>query len=496
MEFKLKIKTAPILLSLLILLSCNMSSDQNSSGLEITDENDYYIYSAKVLSFDEQVNQVILDMDFNGDGRKDLLLGAIQPSVKEPLHIVLNNGDGSFTEAAENYLSRQISMYNPVGTTGDFNNDGNLDIILFDRGNGSGISGGFVGDLPWLLLGSGGGNEWQVSTLLQAAVIDAQEVGDFTDDGKLYAHALTTGDIDNDGDLDFFLETGGGYNFIDPCFFINQFAQDGTLSFSIENHLRNPERIDHAVIWGPDDGSNSWRWGAHALIDMDDDSHLDLVSASYRPDDDQQRSVRNRIVLNNGSAQFKFDDNFMLPLSDWNGGYTFSRSLIVEDLNNDTKPDIIINMDRAPMSGDYEYSTTGRYLQIYMNNSNSGSPAFIDDTNVIFGNQTVTLNTQYGGGPNNNSGKMKLIDFDDDGDKDIFVGSVQDIELNPGNPPVYINDGTGAFSMVNFDYFTFSSSPHLKMAYPLDLNRDGTMDFVFLNNKEGSTYFLDVLISK
>jgi hypothetical protein len=71
--------------------------------------------------------------DFNGDGIPDL---AEANNLGSPLSIFLGNGDGTFTETTSPYIgpSPYIGLWSTFVTTGDFNGDGKLDLAATNNG--------------------------------------------------------------------------------------------------------------------------------------------------------------------------------------------------------------------------------------------------------------------------------------------------------------------------------------------------------------------------
>src|SRR5262249_36490555 len=110
--------------------------------------------------------------DFNGDGKLDL---AAANNDSDDISVLWGNGDGTFLDSGANFPSGSPA---PSGiAVGDFNGDGNLDIITCNE----------IGNSVSVLLGTGG------TTFSDAKVSDtgnspeAIVVADFDGDGKLDA---------------------------------------------------------------------------------------------------------------------------------------------------------------------------------------------------------------------------------------------------------------------------------------------------------------------
>src|SRR5262249_9794436 len=113
--------------------------------------------------------------DLNKDGFVDLIgayggCGGADPS----LDVLLNNGDGTFPPPRSYHAGHEPSRV----ATGDFNNDGNLDVIVSDAYNGG----------QQLLLGKGDGT---LQPAIRVPVVNNVfsswdiSVADFNNDGKL-----------------------------------------------------------------------------------------------------------------------------------------------------------------------------------------------------------------------------------------------------------------------------------------------------------------------
>ncbi|GHO49038.1 FG-GAP repeat domain-containing protein [Ktedonospora formicarum] len=116
--------------------------------------------------------------DFNRDGNLDILTANYDDGT---VTVLLGNGDGGFqAQTPRNVEGKYGNVYYKYPwafAVGDFNDDGNLDIVFVDDDS-------FV----WIGLGNGDGN-FQPATLYVApkssVVLLGIAVGDFTNDGNL-----------------------------------------------------------------------------------------------------------------------------------------------------------------------------------------------------------------------------------------------------------------------------------------------------------------------
>jgi hypothetical protein len=115
--------------------------------------------------------------DVNGDGIDDLVV--THNDVNSTVHILLGNGDGTFT-LSPNQLTLGGGNYNV--STGDFNGDGNIDLAFFPSNDGSSII---------IFLGGGTGGFTPGSTVTIPSGIQAYDIGDFNGDGTLDLAILT-----------------------------------------------------------------------------------------------------------------------------------------------------------------------------------------------------------------------------------------------------------------------------------------------------------------
>ena len=114
--------------------------------------------------------------DFNKDGKPDVV--AVNESTSAPVTVALGNGGGGFS--ASNNLSNVNGLRGQAVATGDFNGDGNPDIVAGYTGTGF---------LILVFFGNGSGGFSSPSTFLPSGgltnTIGAVVTADFNGDGKL-----------------------------------------------------------------------------------------------------------------------------------------------------------------------------------------------------------------------------------------------------------------------------------------------------------------------
>lgn len=115
--------------------------------------------------------------DFNGDGKLDL---AVTEEPANTVYILLGNGDGTF--GAETAYTMNKGPY--YLTIGDFNHDGQKDIITANADSGTGSIG--------VLLGNGDGTFQPATTYPAAGDVIYATVQDFNGDDQVDAVAVTS----------------------------------------------------------------------------------------------------------------------------------------------------------------------------------------------------------------------------------------------------------------------------------------------------------------
>jgi len=436
-------------------------------------------YSRAITSpFFGRIDEIVVAMDFNGDGWQDILVGGdgrfgssclVPPNrpLPAPMRVLISKGDGTFRDGTSEVVDRgPDSFFNPVqprGVIADFNNDGRPDIAVFEGGVECGRfpEHTYIGSPPILLL-SGADGKWLVSTALSDAIatFHAERMPQFGP----YLHVLwaSAGDINSDGRVDLWVESSGAQNLGSP-FLMNQ--ADGTFTVDIN-------RLPSNVMHNPP--PEFWRHWGNALADLDDDGRLDIVMGQIRDNDPTHINESSIVVFNDGRGNFPLSNRRLLPPPDFAGGMTGVNALIATDVDGDGRTDLIVTHHRTLTT---EFPDTGRYVQILINR---GGRQFVDDTLARMGDQSATAAPRsplYA--PNllrNQVYRVFAVDVDGDGTTDLAMNAAAPIGWE--SPLVHLNDGTGLFRVMDPDIFTNRELFFGENSVPLDLNGDGVVDFV------------------
>jgi len=297
--------------------------------------------------------------DVNGDGRPDLMVAA--PSG---LSVLLGNGDGTFTPGAQYQYA--ASLGNAAVAVGDFNNDGKLDVAVAGcELNGNGVVEVFLGNGDGTFqqpasypAGTQGVGHTAQQDVIPAAIV----VGDFNGDGQLdivtansnlfgavYLNAsLALGSLSVlSGNKDGTFQPAVNYDIVNtvayPWSMVAQdFNGDGHLDLALADFQNN----EVAVINGNGDGTfaNAVDYPAGkqpagiAVGDFNGDGYPDLVVSN-------QASSNIQVLLNGGTGQFTTAGTFIAQGTFSNAVFdastgTFPDGLAVAAFNANTLPDV------------------------------------------------------------------------------------------------------------------------------------------------------------
>jgi hypothetical protein len=395
----------------------------------------------------------VLSGDVNNDGQADLLVLAATSSA-ESLFLMTSGANGSFTPSSI-YTGNGASIANL--TSGDFNNDGNLDVAFADSNSGSIL----------ILLGNGAG-----SFSTQTIPVTGPQGGGVGSSAQVVA----AGDFNHDGKLDLA---------VSQTYFIAVYPGNGNGTLGTPQFGGVPS-FTHLPLLVPADFNN--------------DAQLDLAIALP----DYNAAL---ILLGNGDGTLASRADTTLAPSEGLGG------AVVADLNNDGKPDIAVAQFNQPLQGSIQgFITTllGNGGGSFQNPSSTQSADIgIDgmvsadftgsgnadlataDVNadggiaVFLGNGSGTFGSpidsfMVGSGTPLNPGPLAAGDFNQDGKTDLIVAS-EDTGNNSSPLYVLLSQGDGMFT-ANFVYnLAYGFVPYVAVA---DFNQDGFLDLAVTTQNE------------
>ncbi len=217
-------------------------------------------------------------IDFDGDGDRDLL---ITGDGAEHIGLFINDGTGTFVDETATRLNATAVGLRTVLTAGDFDGDGDTDVVL-------------AGDSIQLLSNNGNG-KFTVSTIMKGVV----------------GAAVGAADVDGDGDLDLVMVSAGTRR--------DLLLNDSSARF----FSANEEGLPVDVLS---------RTNALALADFDLDGDLDILTAN----DEAWPSSSRGYFQNVGFGRFKDVSESLLP-----NAATVPYDVAVGDVDGDGRPDAV-----------------------------------------------------------------------------------------------------------------------------------------------------------
>ncbi len=351
-------------------------------------------------ALNEYTNQISVG-DVDNDGDIDLLFANggnfFSQGAPQAQRLFINDGDGNFTDESVT----RLNFFGLVrgAEMGDIDDDGDLDIILAQDFNRQ----------PQLFANDGDGFFTNVT---------ATQLPQIT----LGSSRAQFGDIDNDGDLDVYINSGGTSRFGSGQNRI--YTNDGTGNFSDATNALHPignlsEPMD--VIFG----------------DIDGDFDLDVRLGSTG-------NNNSRMLRNDGTGMMTFT-----PAPNDSNCYSY---------------------DFADIDGDGD-------MDLFGANAGAGNTDLLLEND---GNGTyAVISNQVSPNPNVDDNDSKFLDYDNDGDMDLIVA-----RLGTGGERLYNNDGNGNFTQTA-GVFQILNDSSLDIVVA-DLNGDGRLDVVTAQGESGS----------
>jgi hypothetical protein len=425
------------------------------------------------LHYQWQFNQI----DLPGKTGTSLALTNVQLTNAGQYAIVVTNDAGAaskvatltfdptFTKITTGPIVTDVG-YSAGGTWGDFNNDGFLDLFVFNGMDGNAY-------VPFLYRNNGDGTFTKVTSgppVNVAAESTSACWGDYDNDGNLDLYATTTGlnllyhnngngtftritigsvvtdfansgggawvDYDNDGFLDLFVPTIASSTSVHSFLYRNN--GDGTFSTITNSTLVTDLGSFFGGAWG----------------DYDNDGNLDLFVVG---NSDFGFRQPNRLYHNNGDGTFTRVTTGSIATDVAN-----SEVCTWGDYDNDGFLDLFVG------------NSTGQKNFLYHNN---GDSTFTRITNDIVANDAgKAFGCAWG-------------DYDNDGWLDLYVGN----EGNTGNVPtvvnfLYHNNGDGTFTKVTTGSPVNEYSDSWGVTWA-DYDNDGFLD-LFASRGDGRGNYL------
>jgi hypothetical protein len=326
---------------------------------------------------------VVIDLD--KDGNNDLAIAGVFSVASENIAVLLGNGDGTF--GAANYYSTGVTGAHADIKAYDFDNNGNLDIVVANGSNNS-IS---------VLMGAGDGSFGTATTYAMSGDARSITAGNFNADEfpDLAVANLSDG-------VSIFLGTGTGAfdaatNYTagtDPyAVTTGLFNNDSNLDLAVVNNGDDTVSILHGTGTGTFGAATDYAVGDQPFAieakDLNGDSRPDLVTANFA-------SGNVSVLLANVSGSFDTATHFPVGF----GGPAY---LTINDMNGDTEQDIAVasgggNAEFSILLGDgsgsfgdpISYLTEGNPLSLGTGDVNGDSIA-----DLLMGNNGTDINIYF-----------------------------------------------------------------------------------------------------
>ena len=303
--------------------------------------------------------------DIDNDGDIDLFRGSLNGN---DMRLYTNNGYGTFQ------FTTSFNLWDPTSypTLLDISNDGYLDVLSINRWGSVNINngnGGFLG---------------------------ATDLGLFQEQEDVFLHGVSWGDLDNDGDFDFY----GGYSSLtggiptNVCQLNNgngSFTQFDPTSVIVEDTC-----LTTCANW----------------VDYDNDGDMDLYVHNFGCE-----GSLSALYENLGDMQFTRHD-----IIDEAYRYSFANSAIWGDLDNDADLDLFITIENNVFPfGGYDTSATPNNV-LYLNDGNGQFTDILEYPLTIEDSHTAMF-----------------FDHDNDGDLDVLMTRYS--WSNDGYVNLFVNEG-------------------------------------------------------
>ena len=366
--------------------------------------------------------------DVDGDG--DLDLSVANEGISNEVYLNLNDRfvpilTNKFVDADDTYATSWV----------DINNDGQLELLL--GRNLYSFSRGFVQE-------------------------ESIQVDDQVWQGFASMTSASTGDVDNDGDLDLviagstisgllndngtFTNFFGTMNISSPEVEFADINNDGHLDIVDGNNVwflqDTNSQIRHGANWSSDSMTPSYRF---ELGDIDDDGDLDMLAS---------RGCLGMIIYENSNNNFSSSTSY--STSDLGVGGSCLNDLALGDVDGDGDLDLVIGARTG---------TIGNNIRIFRND------------NGIFNLNPIWITTIQADTP-----IIEFGDLNNDGKLDLAVGSRETRTY------VFLNSGNSLLPNPHWVSPNVAETTAVKWA---DLDTDGDLDLIISNSDQSDEIYIN-----
>lgn len=338
-----------------------------------------------------------LPVDYNRDGLLDIVEFPMKgmdgtDNHRENVRFWLGLPDGSFDEDPKNDNRMEGTVYSVVMKYADFNDDGYPDFCSFSSGYDRA---GSTGDYPVVLMSD------------ENCIYHDLRYPEYREPfNTIYGnyHGGTTGDFDNDGDID--------------VLFWNQSDGWGRTSLYLENdgkgnfaEKKGSDLIDFTSFYSTLPDQLPPLYLDCEVVDLNNDGFNDLVMCGHDHDMSDRTVERGYVcppVVLWGNSTGKFGPDYsLLPLPRL--GYGISCAFCFYDFNGDGVKEIIVQK-----SGDGLFGDTSFYLEGYLQVCELEGDHYVDKTETYIPVENVVFNNEMG---------ERRISIEDIEGTDYFVSS-------------------------------------------------------------------------
>ncbi len=401
--------------------------------------------------------------DIDGDGNLDLVVGQGQSGLYLPpqngqgiIMFLMGNGDGTFRGAA-NYPHAAGSGYHGAFAAGDFNKDGNVDVLTLASGAGNSVTG------LQLLTGNGKG-ALTPQTINTSVVPSFVAAADIDGDGKLDAVTLTS-TTDNSGNVNLalvILKGNGDGTFATPVSYPvgtpppNGGFSSSNLALGDTRATGKPDAVVYqngSLYLLENNGNGTFAspvlidtengFQALAVADVNGDGKADIVALTSTQVNPITFTNSLLVYLSQGNGTFAAPVTVAASLTD-------AADMIVSDVNKDGKPDIVLLTSNS--------NTGASSLTSYPGH---GDGTFAAGVNSTLGGQALV--------------SLAAADVNGDGNLDMLIGACCGNTL----ASIAFGNGDGTFAA----NYGISIGPSTNAVGFADLNNDGRPDLLLATNE-------------